>query len=199
MRREKDQDSRFLSLALRIACVSSYAGLAWVAIMPAILTLKGIVLAGLMQAQNLIRSIDGPGGIDLQFRIMTPDGDFLISMTLADDASERRRQLQHISMFMAWKMAAVFTVAGELINPDAVYCCGATRDEQIAVISAIERNPIRFGNPEWLAPDHAAGEIAALLPHGKVTLDAAGVASLDAYFGARGKFPAVRLGDGTRN
>jgi hypothetical protein len=160
------------------------------------LNLKGIVLAGLMQAQNLLRSIDGPGRLDPQFRIMTPGGDFLISMTLADDPDERTHQLRHVSMFMAQKMALVFTVAVELHDPDALYCFGASREGQIAAISAIERDPIRFSSPEWLPPHGAASEIAALLPHGKVKLDAAGIAGLEAYFGVRGKFPAVRLGDG---
>jgi hypothetical protein len=164
--------------------------------MAAVLNLKGIVLAALMQAQNLIRSIDGPGRLDPQFRIMTPDGDFLISMTLADDPDERARQLRYVSMFMAQKMALVFTVAVELRDPDSLYCAGASRDGKIAAISAIERDPIRFSDPDWLAPDGAADEIAALLPHGEVKLDAAGIAGLEAYFGARGKFPAVRLGDG---
>jgi hypothetical protein len=164
--------------------------------MTGILNLKGIVLAGLMQAQSLIRLIDDPAGIDPQFRIMTQEGDFLISMALADDADERMRQLQRVSMFMALKMAVVFTVAGELIDPDAVYCCGASHNEQIAVISTIERDPIRFSGPEWLAPDHVTDEIAALLQEGEVTLDGADIAELDAFFGAHGKFPAVRLGDG---
>jgi hypothetical protein len=163
--------------------------------MAEILNLKGIVLAGLLHAQNLIRLIDDPGGIDPQFRIMTPDGDYLISMTLADDPDERLRQLQYISMFMAWKIAVVFTVAGELLNPAAVFCFGATHSDRM-VISAIEREPIRFSSPEWLTPDDVANEIAELLPHGVLTLDAAGIAELDAYFGARGKCPAVRLGDG---
>jgi hypothetical protein len=160
------------------------------------LNLKGIVLAGLMHAQNLIRLIGDGRGIDLQFRIMTLDGDFLISMALSEDADERRRQLQHVSMFMAWKAAVVFTVAVELIDPDAVYCFGATHSDQIAAISLIERNPIRFNSPEWLAPDDVADEIAALLPNGEIKLDVAGIADLDAYFGTHGKFPAVRLGDG---
>jgi hypothetical protein len=164
--------------------------------MAEILNLKGIVLAGLLHAQNLIRLIDDPGGIDPQFRIMTPDGDYLISITLADDPGERLRQLQHVSMFMTWKMAVVFTVAGELIDPAAVFCLGATHRDRMALISATERNPIRFSNPEWLAPDEVADEIAALLPHGELTLDAAVIAELDTYFGARGRFPAVRLGDG---
>jgi hypothetical protein len=165
--------------------------------MAAAFNLKGIVLAGLMQAQNLIRLTKGPGGIDPQFRVMTPEGDFLISMALADNPDERALQLHHVSMFMTWKMAWVFTVACELIDPDAVYCCGATHGGRIAAILAIERDPLRFGNPEWLVPDAAADEIAALLPHGQVTLDAAAIAELDAYFGTRGKFPAVRLGDGS--
>jgi hypothetical protein len=164
--------------------------------MAAVLNLKGIVLAGLMQAQSLVRLKDGPRGIDPQFRIMTPDGDFLISMTLADDPDERVRQLRHVSMFMAQKMALVFTVAVELHDPDAIYCFGASHGGRIAAISAVERDPIRFGSVEWLAPDGAGDEIAALLPQGKVTLDAAGIAGLEAYFGTRGKFPAVRLGDG---
>jgi hypothetical protein len=164
--------------------------------MAAALNLKGIVLASLMQAQKLVRLIDGHGHIDLQFRIMTPDGDFLISMALAEDADDRARQLQHVSMFMAWKAAVVFSVAVELINPDAVYCFGATLLDQIAAISTIERDPIRFGSPEWLAPDAVTDEIAMLLPRGEVTLDAGDIVELDTYFGARGKFPVVRLGDG---
>jgi hypothetical protein len=82
------------------------------------------------------------------------------------------------------------------VNPDAVFCFGATHSDQTAVNSAIERNSIRFSNPEWLAPDEVADEIAMPLPHGELTLDAAGISELDAYFGARGKFPAVRLGNG---
>jgi hypothetical protein len=164
--------------------------------MTAAFNLKGIVLAGLMQAQNLIRLTQGPASIDPQFRVMTPDGDFLISMALASDQDERALQLHHVSKFMTWKLARVFTVACELIDPDAIYCCGVTHSGRIAAISAIERDPLRFGNPEWLIPHDAADEIAALLPHDQVTLDAADVAELDAYFGARGKFPAVRLGDG---
>jgi hypothetical protein len=164
--------------------------------MAAVLNLKGIVLAGLMQAQNLIRLINDPAGIDPQFRIMTLDGDFLISMALADDPDERMRQLQHVSMFMMWKTAVVFTLAVEPTNPNAIYCFGTTHTDQIAAISAIERNPTRFGSPEWLAQDDITDEIASLFPRGEAMLDAADIAALDGYFGARGKFPAVRLGDG---
>jgi hypothetical protein len=51
---------------------------------------------------------------------------------LADDPLVRRSDLRQVSKFMAWKKAQVFTVAGELTNPDAVYCFGATPADRIA-------------------------------------------------------------------
>ncbi len=164
--------------------------------MEGVRNLKGIVLAGLMKAQKLISAAGGEGGIVPQFRIMTPEGDYWLSMELADDPHERRAQLHRLSQFMAWKAAQVFTLACELADPDAVYCLGATRESQILAISAIERDPIRFGTIEWLVPDQREGEIVTLLACGDAELDAAGVAELGDYFGALGKYPAVRLGDG---
>jgi hypothetical protein len=166
------------------------------AIMAGVLNLKGIALAGLLQAQKLILASDQEVSIDPKFRIMTPEGDFLISITLANDPCERGHQLQQISRFMAWKRAWVFTVAGQLMNPDAVFCFGATHLDQIGTISTIERSPVRFGNPEWLEPKEIAGEILALLPRGEAALKAADLADLDIFFGPEGKFPALRLGDG---
>ncbi len=160
------------------------------------LNLKGIVLAGLMQAQKLIRLSDDPRGIDPQFRIMTPGGDFLIAMALPEDPRERVRQLRQVSKFMAWKRAPVFTVAGELADTDAVYCFGATGEHRLATISSIERGPIRFSSPEWLPQEQVADEILALLPHDGLVCDDAAVAELECYFGAGGKFPAMRLGGG---
>ena len=77
---------------------------------------REIVLADLARAQRLISKIDDPGGIDPQFRIATPEGDFHIAMTLADDPGERLRQMRMVSRFMAWKMAAGFTLASELVS-----------------------------------------------------------------------------------
>ncbi len=164
--------------------------------MAGLLNLKGVVLAGLMQAQKLIRVNDDPRGIGAQFRIMTPRGDFLIAMTLSEDPRERIGLLRQVSNFMAWKTAWVFTVAGELLDPDAVYCFGATREDRIAAISTIERDPVCFSNPEWLATEQVDEEILALLPRDGLVFDDAAVAELDGYFGAHGKFPATRLGGG---
>ncbi len=164
--------------------------------MAGVLNLKGIVLAGLLQAQKLVLASDHEASIDPQFRIMTPEGDFLISMKLSDDPRELGHQLQQVSRFMAWRRAWVFTVAGKLMNPDALFCFGATHLDQIGAISTIERYPIRFGNPEWLEPKEIAGEILALLPRAGMALKAGDLADLDVCFGPDGKFPALRLGDG---
>ncbi len=105
------------------------------AFMGAPLHLKGIVLAGLMHAQKLIAHGCGEG-MDLQFRIMTAEGDFWIPMALADNPDEAAAQWELISKFMAWKKAPVFTMACELADPDAVYCFGATHSERIAAMPA---------------------------------------------------------------
>ena len=161
------------------------------------LSLKGIVLAALMQAQKLICAAGDEGGIDPHFRIMTPEGDYMVSMPIAEDAREHLHQTQLLSKFMASKAVHVFTLAGQLADPDAVYCFGASHERQAAAVAIIEGGePVRFGAVEWLAPDEIAEEILALFPQGEVTLDAAAAAELDAYFGASGKFPALRLGGG---
>jgi hypothetical protein len=163
--------------------------------MPGLLSIKGIVLAALMQAQKLISAAGKEGGIDPQFRIMTPEGDYLVVMPIADDEDEHRHQTQLLSKFMAAKAAHVFTVAGQMDDPGAVYCFGASLERQAAAFTLIERgNPMSFGAVEWLAPEDIADEILALLPRGQEAPDAATAAGIDAYFGERGKFPAVRLG-----
>lgn len=165
--------------------------------MPGQLSLKGIVLAALMQAQKLISAAPGQGGIDPQFRIMTSEGDYLVTMPIASDEDEHRRQTQLLSKFMAAKGAQVFTVAGQMDDPEAAYCFGASHERQAAAFTLIERgDPLRFGAVEWLTPEEISGEILALLPHGREVPDAATAAQIEAYFGERGKFPAARLGDG---
>jgi hypothetical protein len=164
--------------------------------MPALLSIKGIVLAGLMQAQKLILAGGGLGGIDPLFRIMTPEGDYLVSMPIAEDPAEHRHQLQLLSMFMALKHTHVFTVAGQLVDPEAVYCFGASEERQAAVMAPMERGPARFGSVEWLQPDQIEEEILNLLPPGTQAPPGSVLPELDAYFGPHGKFPAIRLGGG---
>jgi hypothetical protein len=85
------------------------------------------------------------------------------------------------------------TMAAELINPDAVYCVGVTHNEILCALSVMERNPIRFDEPDWLDANLVAAEILALLPRGEVALDAGDIAELESYFGPVGLFPAERF------
>jgi hypothetical protein len=164
--------------------------------MSALLSLKGIVLAGLMQAQKLILAGGEEGGIDPLFRIMTPEGDYLVSMPIAEDAGEHRHQLGVLSAFMARKHAQVFTVAAQMADPEAVYCFAASGERQAGAMAVIERGPLRFGAVEWLQPDEIDEEILGLLPQDSEMPNERASAELEAYFGPGGKFPAMRLGDG---
>ncbi|MGO8952054.1 MAG: hypothetical protein ACLQF2_01765 [Rhodomicrobium sp.] len=157
-------------------------------------SLKELVIADLERAQSLIRKVKDE--IDPQFRIATPEGDYWIAMTLSADPAERVRELRKVSLFMAWKLSPGFTLASELIEPDAVHCFGATHKEQLAAISLIERNPLRFAKLQWLSPEQIGDEIRELLPKGAITLDAGMIDELKEYFGPQGKFPAVHIETG---
>jgi hypothetical protein len=129
-------------------------------------------------------------------RFASPEGDYHIAMQLSDELAQRAQQMQLISRFMAWKQSPGFTMAGELMNPDAVYCYGATHKQEFAALAVIERNPIRFGAPQWLTPEQIGDDVRGLLPKGVIELDAGMIAELKDYFGAAGKFPAVHIESG---
>ena len=65
-------------------------------------------------------------------------------------------------------------------------------------MSRIMRNPIRFGEIEWLTRAQIGDEYPSLLPRGKATLDAKEIAELEEWFGPEGKFPAVKIGQRVR-
>jgi hypothetical protein len=100
------------------------------------------VHADLLRAQRLKLRIQDE--IDPQFRIASPEGDWWIGMTLDADLAKRKRQMQLVSRFMAWKLPPAFTLASEITSPDAVYCIGVSHGECHAALSRILRNPIRF-------------------------------------------------------
>ncbi len=157
-------------------------------------SLKELVIADLERAQRLIRKVNDE--IDPQFRIATPEGDYWIAMTLSPDLNERQAQMRMVSRFMAWKLSPGFTLASELMQPDSVYCFGATHKEQLAAISLIERNPLRFAKLQWLSPGQIGEEIRELLPKGAITLDVGMIDELREYFVPEGKFPAVHIESG---
>jgi hypothetical protein len=154
---------------------------------------REIVLADLLRAQRLILRIQDE--IDPQFRIASEDGDWWIAMTLAPDLVARRWQMRLISKFMACKLSPAFTMASELMEPDAVICVGVSHRERYGVLSRIERNPVRFLPEQWLAPEQLDPEVLAMLPHGASSLTALEIAELEQWFGPRGNFPAVLIGN----
>ena len=96
---------------------------------------------------------------------------------------------------MQWKLSPAFTLASEIVSPDAVYCIGVSHHECHAAMSRTTRNPIRFGEIEWLARSQIGDEYPSLLPRGRATLDAQAIAELEEWFGLNGKFPAVKITD----
>lgn len=155
-------------------------------------TFRDLVEADLLRAERLVRQVH-PDPIDPQFRIASPEGDWWIAMTLTDDPNERKRRLQLVRDFMAWKIAPSFILASELAAPDAVYAIGVTHRERAGCLALIERQPLAFGLPQWMEEAQLGHEIPALLPRGTVILSEARIAELKATFGARGTFPAVNL------
>jgi hypothetical protein len=155
---------------------------------------REIVLADLLRAQRLILKIQDE--IDPQFRIASPEGDWWIGMTLSGDVREREKQMRLVSRFMRWKLSPAFTLASEIVSPDAVYCVGVSHHECYAAMSRIRRKPIRFGDIEWLTRAQVGDEYVSLLPRGEATLNAREIAELEEWFGPEGKFPAVKINNG---
>jgi hypothetical protein len=153
---------------------------------------REIVLADLLRAQRLKLRIRDE--IDPQFRIASPEGDWWIGMTLDADLGIRERQMRLVSRFMAWKLSPAFTLASEIISPDAVYCIGVSHHECHAALSRIIREPLRFGEVEWLTRAQIDDAYVELLPRGEAMLDAKAVAELEEWFGPEGIFPAVMMG-----
>jgi len=158
-------------------------------------TFREIVHADLLRAQRLKLRIQDE--IDPQFRIASPEGDWWIGMTLDADLAKRQQQMHLVSQFMRWKLSPAFTLASEIISPDAVYCLGVSHHECHAALARIMRSPIRFGEIEWLSRAQIGDEYVGLLPRGQGTLDAKAIGKLEEWFGPEGKFPALRINEVT--
>ena len=104
-----------------------------------------------------------------------------IGVQPADEAGEREGQMRLVSRFMRWKLSPAFTLASEITSPDAVYCIGVSHHECHAAMSRITRNPVRFGEVEWLTPAQIGDEYVSLLPRGAAKLDAKEIAELQEW------------------
>jgi hypothetical protein len=158
-------------------------------------TLKELVRADLARAQRMIREFH-PDPIDPQFRIASPEGDWWISITLTNNSKERVRRMTLVSDFMAWKLSQGFVLATEIHEPDALVCVGVQHHDYAALISLIGRKPLSFSEPKAILRENMDKAMLDLLPRGSRTITKAREKELARWFGASGKFPAVKLATG---
>lgn len=109
--------------------------------------------------------------------------------------------LGRVSLFMAWRRALGFTLATEIFTPDAVYCVGVTASERQCCLARIAREPqpwtkANFGPVEWLPAASIDPAIVALLPVRPWPMTPKEISGLEPWFGAAGRFPAVRIATG---
>jgi hypothetical protein len=164
-------------------------------------TFREAVEADLRHAARII--IEVQGKLDPQFRIAAPEGDYCLAVAFPNDKRHRAAMLDRIRRFLVWKQAIAFTLASELVAPDAVRCVGISFHERHACISRITREPRpwtsgSFGPVEWLPADRIGPVIPSLLPDEGFALTNEEIAELKAWFGPRGKFPAMRVGTGRK-
>ena len=137
------------------------------------------------------------------WRIITPEGQFVILTRFDPDKPEQReRTLTLIPRFLVWKLATAFVLTAETwLGPErtrsgeeAVATIGVSHRERLGVIRRIRRIPgLVFMPPEWLRPESLDETYFRLLPSGSVEVTAEEVEMLSALFGENGELPARRL------
>lgn len=125
-----------------------------------------------------------------RFRVHGDDGEWTVFVPLSDDARERDRRMRLVAGFMAWKSATAFVLSAELISPDLVYACAVGRGGVMMAGRQIARTPLTVGPITWFDAESVGDEITALLPRGKVALDAETMRALERAFGKSGEFEA---------
>jgi hypothetical protein len=162
-------------------------------------TLPQFVEADLRRAARLIIKVQDE--IDPQFRFSTPHGDYHLALTLPADDDERRTMFRRVSAFMVWKQARGFSLASELVQPDAVYCLGVIADEAVACYSPIRLEPRpwtrdSFDPIAWMHRAQIGDEMIAVLLRAPRPMTPKETAMLQTWFGPDGRFPAVHLPTG---
>jgi hypothetical protein len=105
-----------------------------------------------------------------RFVIFAPGGPYGVMVQLPDDEAGRAKQLQAARSFMIWKAASGFTLANELIKPDAISVVAVTRSEVAGALQRIQRPPARFDDPEWFGGENVGQDVIALLPPRQLTI-----------------------------
>ena len=129
-----------------------------------------------------------------RFRVLAPEGDWLILLPLPDEAIERQRRLRLAAAFMALKLARAFVLSSELITFDALCSYWVSRDLKVGLLHRIMRGPpVLFGGDEWLDGEGAGKDVVSLLPERETSLSAAMIGELKRVFGKGGEFEATLL------
>ena len=164
------------------------------------MSLRELMLQDLAGALAIVR--DGREVVPA-WRILTPEGDFLILTRFdPDKPDQRERILALVPRFMAWKMATAFVLTADTwLGPErarsgeeAVLAIGVSRTERLGVIRRIRRTPgLVFMPPEWLRAEALDENYFRLLPSGQSNVTTEEAAMLAAMFGEGGELPARQL------
>ncbi len=137
------------------------------------------------------------------WRIIAPEGDYLILTRFDPDKPEQReRMLTLVPLFMAWKVAMAFVVTTETwLGPErmrsgeeAVLAIGVSRTQRMGVLRRIRRTPgLIFMAPEWLQPESIDEQYFRLLPSGQSTVSDEQATMLAGIFDKDGELPAKRM------
>ncbi len=128
-----------------------------------------------------------------RFRVITPEGDFVILLPLPDEPIERERRMRLVSAFMALKLARAFVLSSELRTFDALCSFWVSKDKNIGLLHRItNRSPASFGTDEWLNDADAGDDVLSLLPGRETELSEAMIGELERMFGEGGEFAAIR-------
>jgi hypothetical protein len=137
------------------------------------------------------------------WRILSPEGDFVIVTRFDPDKPDQREQmLALVPRLMAWKLATAFVLTTESwLGPErthsgeeAVLSIGVSRHERLGVIRRVRKTPgVEFAPPEWLPADALDENYFRLLPYGQSIVTAEEATMLAAVFGEDGEVPARPL------
>ena len=165
--------------------------------------MRTLLLEELARSEKIVRD-----GVEVvpRFRIVTPEGEFVVMIQMKDDLADRQERLDLMAAFMAWKYASGFIFSVETwLGPsgalqdagkrqgEAILSFGVSRDERCGAMRTLQRNPLRFSAPTWLGPEHIEPGLLAMLPARETTIDPPTLKLLRKAFGPSGWLDAVKL------
>jgi hypothetical protein len=164
------------------------------------MSLRELMLEELAGGLRIVR--DGHGIVPA-WRIITPEGQFVILTRFdPDQPDQRERMLTLVPRFMAWKRATSFVLTAETwLGPErtrsgeeAVVAIGVSHRERLGVMRRLRRTPGPvFMPPEWLRPEFLDETYFRLLPSGASEVTTEEAEMLAVIFGEDGELPARRL------